>query len=42
MKNIKLTDETHSRLKEYCQKKGYKISGLLERIILEHLKREGE
>lgn len=37
MKNVKLTDKAHKILKEFCRENGYKMSGLLERIVLDFI-----
>jgi hypothetical protein len=36
IKNIKISIESHQILKEYCNKKGYKIYGFLESLIKEN------
>lgn len=33
IKNIKISVESHKILKEYCDGKGYKIYGFLEKLI---------
>jgi hypothetical protein len=35
LKNIKITEESHKLLKEFCDKKGIKIYRFLEKIIKE-------
>jgi len=35
LKNIKITEESHKLLKDFCDKKGIKIYRFLEKIIKE-------
>lgn len=34
---IQINADVHSELKEFCKKKGYKISGLVESLIKERI-----
>ena len=34
VKNIKISVESHSLLKKYCNKKGYKVYRFLEELIM--------
>jgi|7_EtaG_2_1085326.scaffolds.fasta_scaffold03690_5 hypothetical protein len=34
---IQLKKETHSKLQEYCNQNGYKLSGLVEKLILREI-----
>jgi hypothetical protein len=34
---VGIINNTHERLKKYCSEMGYSISGLVNRLILEHL-----
>lgn len=36
VKNLKISEETHNILKNYCERKGLKIYKFLENIILEN------
>jgi hypothetical protein len=36
IKNIKISVESHKILKDYCDKKGFKIYGFLEKLIGEN------
>ena len=36
IKNIKISKESHNILKEYCDKKGYKLYKFLENLIEEN------
>jgi len=38
IKNIKISIESHQILKDYCNKKGYKIYGFLEELIKNNCK----
>lgn len=38
IKNIKISVESHQLLKDYCNKKGYKIYGFLEELIKNNCK----
>jgi len=38
IKNLKISEEVHSVLKKYCEKKGVKIYKFLEHLILEKCK----
>jgi hypothetical protein len=33
IKNIKISESSHKLLKSYCDKRGYKIYGFLEKLI---------
>jgi hypothetical protein len=39
-KSIIICEEIHEKLKRYCVGKGYKITPLVERMIIEFLERE--
>ena len=34
-KTIKISEQTHKLLKEFCKERGYKINGLVETLIKE-------
>ena len=36
IKNIKISEQSHTLLKKYCEQKGYKIYGFLEKLIQEN------
>jgi len=36
IKNLKISEETHSILKKHCMKKGLKIHKFLENLIIEN------
>jgi len=38
IKNLKISEEIHDILKEYCEKRGIKIYRFLEKLILEKCK----
>lgn len=38
IKNLKISEEVHSVLKKYCEKKGMKIYKFLEDIIMDRCK----
>jgi len=38
-KMIQVSEETHTMLKEYCNKHGFKISGLLQAIVKQYIQR---
>jgi hypothetical protein len=40
IKNIKISEDSHSLLKKYCQENGLKIYGYLENLIKENCKVE--
>lgn len=40
MKNIKIDDKVHDKLKEYCEANCYKISSWVSKIISERLQQE--
>lgn len=33
MKNIKISDETHKKLKEYCSKNSLKLSDWIDKLV---------
>ncbi len=35
IKNLKISEETHKLLKDYCEKKGFKIYKFLENLIID-------
>ncbi len=40
IKNIKISEETHQQLKEYCDEKGLKIYKFLESLIIKTCQKE--
>lgn len=40
IKNIKISEESHSTLKKYCDKKGLKIYKFLEQLIDDNCREE--
>jgi hypothetical protein len=40
IKNIKISEESHKLLKEYCEKKGFKVYKFLENLILKKCQKE--
>lgn len=38
IKNIKISEDSHSLLKKYCEQKGFKIYSYLENLIKENCK----
>ena len=42
MKNVKITDETHSKIKAYCDEHGLKISAFIDRLCSKHLEEYAE
>ncbi len=38
IKNIKISEESHTLLKKYCDKKGYKVYRFLEELIMKECK----
>jgi len=40
MKTLKIKDELHKDLKDYCNSKGLKMNIFVELIIMEYLKKE--
>jgi hypothetical protein len=40
IKNIKISEETHQLLKEYCDEKGLKIYKFLETLIIKTCQKE--
>jgi hypothetical protein len=40
IKNIKISVESHSLLKKYCEKKGYKVYRFLEELIRKECEEE--
>jgi hypothetical protein len=40
IKNIKISEESHKLLKEYCEKKGFKVYKFLENLIIKNCQKE--
>lgn len=40
LKMIQVSEETHTLLKEYCQRHGFKISGLISKLVREQIKKK--
>lgn len=38
--NVRFSDESHSIIKEYCERKGYKLSAFCERAVIERMEKE--
>ena len=40
IKNIKISEESHKLLKQYCEEKGLKVYKFLENLIIKHCQKE--
>ena len=41
-KNLKITDEVHTKLKEFCQKHNLKLSDWASSVLLKEIKNEAK
>jgi hypothetical protein len=40
IKNIKISEESHKLLKEYCEEKGFKVYKFIENLIIKTCQKE--
>jgi hypothetical protein len=40
LKMIQVSEETHALLKQYCNYHGFKISGLIAKLVRDHVKKK--